>query len=176
MRFRDRLYGRYIRMGNSVCNPINDNTQWEHPYIPIGAPLAPHNVREVDFNTPISVPARTSVWHKESDMAVTEDPESTKNSTKWSPIHPSRNQCPAPEICRTESSTCSVFTGFDRSIGRPVCASATGNGSSPEIALDSERSGAVESPAAWAMDTPVGPILPWSKNRTEFLLSESVCE
>ena len=39
-------------------------------------------------------------------MAVTEDPESTKNSTEWSPIHPSRNQCPAPEICRTESPTC----------------------------------------------------------------------
>ena len=37
-------------------------------------------------------------------MAVTEDPESTKNSTEWSPIHPSRNQCPVPEICITGSS------------------------------------------------------------------------
>ena len=34
-----------------------------------------------------------------SDIAVTEDPESTKNSTEWSPIHPSKNQCPVPEIC-----------------------------------------------------------------------------
>ena len=36
-------------------------------------------------------------------MAVTEDPESTKNSTEWSPIHPSKNQCPVPEICITGS-------------------------------------------------------------------------
>ena len=37
-------------------------------------------------------------------MAVTEDPESTKNSTEWSPIHPSKNQCPVPEIYMTGSS------------------------------------------------------------------------
>ena len=37
-------------------------------------------------------------------MAVTEYPESTKNSTVWSPIHPSKNQCPVPEICITGSS------------------------------------------------------------------------
>ena len=87
-------------------------------------------------------------------MAVTEDPESTKNYTEWSPIHPSRNQCPAPEICRMESSTWNhphrphVFTGSDRSIDKPVCAAATGKGSSPEIALDTEWSGTVKSPAA----------------------------
>ena len=58
-------------------------------------------------------------------MAVTGDPKSTKN-TKWSPIHghPSRSQCPAPEICRMESSTCSVSIGSDWSIGKSVRASA----------------------------------------------------
>ena len=29
---------------------------------------------------------------------------STKKSTEWSPIHPSKNQCPVPEICMTGSS------------------------------------------------------------------------
>ena len=38
------------------------------------------------------------------NIAVTEDPESTKKSTAWSPIQPSKNQCPAPEICITGSS------------------------------------------------------------------------
>ena len=37
-------------------------------------------------------------------MAVTEDPESTRNSTEWSPIQPSNNQCPVPKICMTGSS------------------------------------------------------------------------
>ena len=153
----------HIRMGNSVCNPMNDTTQWEHPDIPIRAPLASRNVREVDLNAPTGAPERTSVWHKESDMAVTEDLESTKHSTEWSPIHPSRNQCPAPEICRTESSTCSVSIGSVRSICKSVCASATGSGSSPEIALDIERSGTVELPGVGGMDAPVGLISLWSK-------------
>ena len=42
---------------------MSDTTQWEHPDIPIGVLLVPHNVREVDLNT------------------VADDPESTnKNS------------------------------------------------------------------------------------------------
>ena len=49
-------------------------------------------------------------------MAVTDEPESIKKSAEWSPIHPSRNPCPVPEICMTESSA-----GSAQVSGRSIC-------------------------------------------------------
>ena len=129
----------HTRMRISVCSPMNDTTQWEHPDTPILVPFAPRNVLEVHPNAPTGAPARTSVWHRESDTAVTDDPESTRNSTEWSPIHPSRNQCPAPEICSTESSTWSAYKESGRSISEPVCVVSTG--------MVSSRSRTISSPS-----------------------------
>ena len=165
-----------VRIGNSVCRPMNDTTQWEHPDIPIGVPFAPRNVREVDLNVPTGALSRTSVWYKELEMAVTEDPESTKNSTEWSPIHPSRNQCPDPEICRVQSSTCSLSIGSDRPVGELVCASAIVSEASREVVSDIGRSGTAESTRAGDVNSLVDPIPFWSENRTAFLVSVSGSE
>ena len=126
----------------------------------------PRNVLEVCPNAPTGAPAWTSFWYRESDMAVTDDPESTRNSTELSPIHPSRNQCPAPEICRTESSMWSAFTESGRSISEPVRAAST--------VTVSSQSDTVEPSGVWVMDATVGPTTFWSRNRTEFLIIESV--
>ena len=121
---------------------------------------------EVYPNAPTGAPVWTSVWYSESDMAVTDDPESTSNSTEWSPIHPSRNQCPAPEICSTESSTWFVYGESGRSISEPVCVVSTG--------LVSARSGIVKLSVVWALEAPVDCAVFWSRNRTEFLMTESL--
>ena len=59
-------------------------------------------------------------------MAITADPESARKSTAWSPIHPSKNQWPAPEICITASSPggssteCDQITVTSRLVASPV--------------------------------------------------------
>ena len=91
-------------MGNSVCKPRNYTVQYEHPNTSMPVPFALRSVLPVHWRVPNGAPACTRVRYNVSDIAVTEDPESTKNSTEWSPIHPSKNQCPVPEICITGSS------------------------------------------------------------------------
>ena len=93
-----------IMMGNSVCKPINDTVQHEYPNTSMPVPFALRSVLAVYWRVPNDAPACTRVRYNISDIAVTEDPESTKNSTEWSQIHPSKNQCPVPEICITGSS------------------------------------------------------------------------
>ena len=122
----------------------------------IPVPLAPHNVREVHPNVPTGAPARTSDWYKECGIAVTDDPESTRNSTAWSPIHPSRNQSFKPDICRSSSSTWSPPAECELSKSGPVCVGS--------IRIPSHRSdiARLSSPVYRAS---VGPVVSWLPNR-----------
>ena len=148
-------------MGNSVSNPMNDTTHWENPDTPIPVPLASRNVLEVHPNVPTGAPAQTKVWYKESDIAVTDDLESTRNSTEWSPIHPFRNQCLAPYICRTSSSTWSSPTGFG-----PVCVAST--------CPSSLWSDIAELSVVRTTEVLVSPAVSWSPNHTASSPTESV--
>ena len=110
-------------MGNSVCNPMNDTTQRKHPDTLMPVPFALRSV-------------------------LTDDPESTRNSTEWSPIQPFKNQCPAPDICIMGSSHgigSSIVVGV---IGRRP----TGEGS---VFPDSSRSGT----GNWSTGPPVGALV-----------------
>ena len=69
-------------MGNSVRNPKNDTEQCEHPNTSMPVPFALRNVRAVLRSAPTGAPACTRFLYRVSDIAVTEDPESTKNSTE----------------------------------------------------------------------------------------------
>ena len=53
-------------------------------------------------------------------VAVTADPEYTRKSTAWSPIHPSRNQWPSPDICKIASSVGWSVAVSDQSTDRPA--------------------------------------------------------
>ena len=67
-----------IMMGNSVCKPINDTVQHEHPNTSMPVPFALRSVLAVYWRVPSGAPACTRVRYNASDIAVTEDPESTK--------------------------------------------------------------------------------------------------
>ena len=64
---------------------------------------------------PTGDPASLNLSKKGRDIAVTADPESTRKSTAWSPIQPSRNQWPFPDICIISSSGCWSSTDPDQS-------------------------------------------------------------
>ena len=49
-------------MGNSVCNPINDATQREHPDTSMPVPFALRSVLAVYCSLPKGAPACTRVW------------------------------------------------------------------------------------------------------------------
>ena len=51
-----------IMMGNSVCNPMNDTTQREHPDTSMLVPFALRRVLAVFCSVPRGAPACTRVW------------------------------------------------------------------------------------------------------------------
>ena len=94
--------------------------QEEHPEMSICDPLAPRSLLAVGRKTPTGAPASLNVLKKERDIAVTAEPESTRKSTAWSPIHPSKNQWPVPDICIIFASVWWLSTASDQSTDLPT--------------------------------------------------------